>query len=151
LPGRRTDPEYVVATSKREAQADKIVRRALLEQDFGRSYSRTVGHIRYDGERFEFEDRLLAHLQVVISMKLRRSESFFLSWAPKAGSGEGRHAIWIAGGVPIHFAYSGSRPPAINREWVEILTLATNSSSGLVITDETVPHPVVHQDSSGSH
>jgi hypothetical protein len=110
-----------------------------------------VGHIRYDGERFEFEDRLLAHLQVVISMKLRRSESLFLSWAPKAGSGEGRNAIWIAGGVPIHFAYSGSRPPTIDRERVETLALAANSSSGLVITEETVPHPAAHQDESGWH
>jgi hypothetical protein len=122
-----------------------------MDPDFGRSYPLTVGHIRYEGERFEFEDRLLAHLQVVISMKLRRSESFFLSWAPKGGSGEGRHAIWISGGVPIHFAYSGSRPPTINREWVETLTLGANSSSGLVITDETVPHPAAHQDSSGFH
>jgi hypothetical protein len=98
-----------------------------------------VGYLRYDGQRFDFEDRLLAHLQVVINLKLRRSESFFLSWTPKALSGEGRHAIWIAGGVPIHFAYSGSRVPSINREWVQTLALAANSSSGLVITDEGAP------------
>jgi hypothetical protein len=100
-----------------------------------------VGHLRYDGDRFEFDDRLLAHLQVVIGLKLRRSESFFLSWTPKALSGEGRHAVWIAPGVPIHFAYSGSRPPSINREWVEALALAANSSAGLVITDEVAQHP----------
>lgn len=104
-------------------------------------YSRSVGHLRYDGERFEFDDRLLAHLQVVIGLKLRRSESFFLSWTPKATSGEGRHAVWIAPGVPIHFAYSGSRVPTINREWVEALALAANSSAGLVITDEVAQHP----------
>lgn len=95
-----------------------------------------MGHLRYDGERFEFDDRLLAHLQIVISGKLRRSESFFLSWVAPSEVGSGRHAIWIDTGVPIHITYFGNRPPAINRQWVEELATAANSTAGLVLTEE---------------
>ena len=47
-----------------------------------------MGTLFYAGEsKFSLEDRLLAHLQVVIGMKLRRSESFFLAWTvPTDGS-----------------------------------------------------------------
>jgi hypothetical protein len=95
-----------------------------------------MGRLHYDGMTFDFDDRLLAHLQIVISAKLRRSEAFFLSWTPKPATGDGRHAIWVDTGVPIHLAYSGSRPPAINRAWVEKLALGANSAGGLIITEE---------------
>lgn len=95
-----------------------------------------VGRLLYDGAQFEFEDRLLAHLQVVISSKLRRSEPFFLSWTPDASTGDGRHALWVDSGVPIHISYAGHRSPSLNRAWIEKLALAANSSGGLVITDE---------------
>jgi len=95
-----------------------------------------MGTLFYDGAKFEMEDRLLAHLQVIFSMKLRRSESFFLSWTHPHGDSGGRHAIWVGEGVPIRFHFAGSRPPTINREWAETMALAANSSQGLVITDE---------------
>jgi hypothetical protein len=106
-----------------------------------------MGQLRYGAERFEFDDRLLAHLQIVISSKLRRSESFFLSWLAHTEAGSGRHAIWIDTGVPIHITYFGSRPPSINRQWVEDLALAANSTAGLVLMDEpTVPMPHVQSE-----
>ncbi len=86
----------------------------------------------------EMDDRLLAHLQIIVSMKLRRSESFFLSWAVRHHEGGGRTAIWVDNGVPIRLRFSGSRPPTINREWAETMALAANSNLGLVITDELV-------------
>ena len=95
-----------------------------------------MGTLFYDGAKFEMEDRLLAHLQVIISMKLRRSESFFLSWVQPHGDGGGRHSIWVGEGVPIRLHFDGSRPPAINRDWAETMALAANSSNGLIITDE---------------
>ena len=114
-----------------------------------------MGHLKYDNERFEFDDRLLAHLQIVISSKLRRSESFFLSWIAATEVGSGRHAIWIDTGVPIHITYFGSRPPAINRQWVEDLATAANSTAGLVLMEEPTREPpqMQHPDSEqpGSH
>lgn len=97
-----------------------------------------MGTLHYDGERFEFDDLVLAHLQVIIGLKLRRNESFFISWHIGTEHGSGRNVIWIDNGIPIRIRYAGSRPPQINREWAESLSFAANTSSGLVITDERI-------------
>ncbi len=98
-----------------------------------------MGTLHYGGEEFEFDDRVLAHLQVVISTKLRRSEDFFLTWLVPVDRGSGRHAVWIDNGVPIHFFYTGSRNVAINREWVEAMIAGAGRASGLLLTDEPAP------------
>lgn len=98
-----------------------------------------MGTLRYDDEEFVFEDRMLAHLQIVISSKLRRSENFFLTWAAPVGSGNDRHAIWIDNAIPLHITFSGSRPPQINREWIESLMIS--SATGGVHLAEEPPAP----------
>ncbi|MDO9398100.1 MAG: hypothetical protein Q7T71_16265 [Herbiconiux sp.] len=100
-----------------------------------------MGFLTYDEHAYTLDDRLLAHLQMVIGMKLRRGESFFLSWAATPEEGSGRHSIWIDNGVPIRFRFDGSRPPAINREWAEKLALSANTNTGLVITAEGTIEP----------
>jgi hypothetical protein len=99
------------------------------------SWGNTVGVLRYQNEEFAFDDRMLAHLQIVISTKLRRSENFFLSWAVPVEGGGGRHALWIDNGVPVHITYAGSRAPQINREWIEALILSS-ATGGVHITDD---------------
>lgn len=101
-----------------------------------------MGTLHYDGVAFDFNDRLLAHLQIIIGTKLRRGENFFMTWQPDAHEGQGRHAIWIDNGVPIHIAFSGSRFPTINRLWVEAMATSANSVSGLLVTSEVIA-PVV--------
>jgi hypothetical protein len=98
-----------------------------------------VGVLYYDGEEFDLDDRVLTHLQIVISTKLRRGEDFFLSWAVPAERGSGRHAIWIDNGVPLHFFYTGSRSVLINREWIETMIASAGRPSGLVLTEEPTP------------
>jgi hypothetical protein len=83
-----------------------------------------------------FDDRVLAHLQLVIGLKLRRSESFFFSWRDEQGVGDGRSAIWLDPAIPLVFRYNGGRMPKINREWLEVLTLSSNSAQGLQLTEE---------------
>ena len=97
-----------------------------------------MGFLHYDGEEFDFDDRVLLHLQIVISTKLRRHENFFITWALPMERGSGRRAIWVDNGVPIHFSYSGLRAASINRDWVEILMASANSGSGLIFTTEPV-------------
>jgi hypothetical protein len=101
--------------------------------------SSTVGILYYDGREFDFDDRALTHLQIVISTKLRRKEAFFLSWSQVAERGSGRHAVWIDNGVPIHFFYEGSRPATVNREWIESLLLSSGRASGLQFSEEPEP------------
>ncbi|MET0975475.1 MAG: hypothetical protein ABWX82_07385 [Leifsonia sp.] len=95
-----------------------------------------MGSLFYVDDEFEFDDRTLAHLQIVISTKLRRGENFFLAWTQPMERGSGRNSIWIDNGVPIRFFYSGSRPPSINRDWVEALVLSAGRASGLLLGEE---------------
>jgi hypothetical protein len=88
---------------------------------------------------FEFDDRILAHLQVVFGAKLRRGESFMFSWQDSPTVGNGRSAAWIDPAIPLYFRYSGGRVPVLNREWLEALSEAAGSSQGLVLFSETDP------------
>jgi hypothetical protein len=83
-----------------------------------------------------FDDRVLAHLQLVIGAKLRRGESFFFSWRDEQSVGDGRSTIWLDPAIPMVFRYNGGRMPKINREWLELLTHSSNSASGLQLTEE---------------
>lgn len=83
-----------------------------------------------------FDDRVLAHLQLVIGLKLRRDESFYFSWRDDQKGGGGRSVIWIDTSIPLVFRYSESHIPKINREWLEVLTISSNSAQGLQLTNE---------------
>lgn len=83
-----------------------------------------------------FDDRVLAHLQLVIGAKLRRNESFFFSWRDEQSVGDGRSTIWLDSAIPLVFRYNGGRMPKINREWLELLTHSSNSAAGLQLTEE---------------
>ena len=99
-----------------------------------------MGRLIYDSNsRTEMEDRALAHLQIVITNKLRRKESFSFSWKNPAAEGDGRRTIWIAPEIPLEFIYSGGRPPAINAAWVEALMMTANTAAGLHLVPEPAP------------
>ena len=83
-----------------------------------------------------FDDRVLAHLKVVIVNKLRRSERFALSWAHGLEHGSGRSTIWIHESIPLQFVFEGNRSPTLNRTWIEQLMLTANSVGGLQVLPE---------------
>ncbi len=84
--------------------------------------------------RLPMEDRLLAHLQLVIVTKFRRNEPFLLSWNRSQDEGGGRGSLWLHPSVPIQFEFSGNRRPALNRTWLEQLTLQTATATGLELS-----------------
>ncbi len=94
-----------------------------------------MGTLTYAGAVVEFEDRVLTHLQVVIVQKFRRGESFPMSWLDDAHGGEGRSAMWLTPAVPIFFRFDGSRVPAIDQSWIDLLARSAESPRGLVVTD----------------
>ncbi len=85
---------------------------------------------------YQFDDRTLAHLQIVIGLKLRRREGFFFSWDEPVEAGSGRTSIWIEPRIPLEFRYSRNRPAAISREWLQALTELSNSAGGLRLVEE---------------
>ncbi|WP_158863050.1 DUF7882 family protein [Leifsonia sp. AG29] len=108
-----------------------------------------MGYLMYDSStRIEFDDRVLAHLEVLIVSKLRRKESFALSWREAPEGGDGRTTIWLDVSIPLRFRYVGSRPPGISREWIERLSLAASTGSGLLVMDEDGNPAVGHTQAS---
>jgi hypothetical protein len=96
-----------------------------------------VGKLIYDNTvTVDFDDRLLAHLQIVIGMKLRRRESFYFSWKDDQRVGNGRTTLWLHPAIPLVFKLYDSRPPSINRAWIQALEQTANSPAGLHIVDE---------------
>lgn len=95
-----------------------------------------MGYLLYDPLRIEFDDRVLSHLEVVIVSKLRRRENFAMSWRESQENGDGRSTIWLDSSQHLFFRFDGSRSPAIDRDWIERLTVSAASSSGLIVVDE---------------
>lgn len=96
-----------------------------------------MGKLTYDSTlTVDFDDRTLAHLQLVIGAKLRRGEGFFFGWKDDPASGDGRTTIWIHPEIPISFKFYGGRQPTVNRAWVDQLMLTANSPQGLQLIPE---------------
>ena len=95
-----------------------------------------MGSMTYSGANVEFDDRLLAHLQIVIFQKLRRGESFAMSWIDALAVGDGRSSIWLHPQTDLYFKFSGSRAPSINRDWLTALMESADGTRGLVVVAE---------------
>ncbi len=94
-----------------------------------------MGHLIYGayGTPIEFDDRELAHLQAVIISKLRRGESFALSFHSRDG---GRTVLWLNDAIPLQFVFSGSKMPTLSRQWLDALVLTSNEGAGLHLIPE---------------
>jgi hypothetical protein len=90
------------------------------------------------GLAFEFDDRTLVHLQVVITAKLRRREGFTFTWVTPGVTGGGRHSLWIHPSSTLSYRFGGDDLPRLNREWIEELMLSANSTAGLQFLPETL-------------
>lgn len=86
-----------------------------------------------------FDDRALMHLQIVISTKLRRRESFVFTWTDATPEGGGRSAIWLDSTSTLYYRYTDNQASLVNREWIEALMLSANSPGGLAFTAEPLP------------
>lgn len=96
-----------------------------------------MGFLMYAGtQEYEFEDRTLAHLKTAIAIKLRRKESFLMSWTNPSDKGGGRVSIWLAPNIPISFRFNGSRPPSLNKTWLTVLNDLSNTPRGLLVVSE---------------
>ncbi|NQX28989.1 ATP-dependent DNA ligase [Microbacteriaceae bacterium VKM Ac-2854] len=89
-----------------------------------------------DDTKLDVEDRVLAHLELVITTKLRRDESFAFTWQEDVSMGSGRRKVWLHPAIPLVYRFYGNRPPAINRAWIEALMASADTTAGLVILPE---------------
>lgn len=101
-----------------------------------------MGTIQYgNGDTIHIEDRALAHLKVVIATKLRRNESFTLSWRHPEGDDPGRSTIWLHPSIPLRFTFDESEAPQLNPQWIQDLMHSASSTGGISLIDEVIDTP----------
>lgn len=104
-----------------------------------------MGRLYYDSTlEADFDDRVLAHLQIVIGTKLGRNESFYFSCKDSATIGDGRTSIWLHPAVPLRFRFHGGRPPATNATSIRQLIADSHTGAGLRLSDQPVENLVRH-------
>ncbi|MCU1557734.1 MAG: ATP-dependent ligase [Microbacteriaceae bacterium] len=93
-----------------------------------------MGHLLYGfpAESIDLDDRTLAHLQIVVGSKLRRSENFWIEFVHGVDEGGGREVIWIDHAIPLLFRYVSAHHPETDQDWVDEL-VAQSSNKGHVI------------------
>jgi hypothetical protein len=99
-----------------------------------------VGTLYYgdSGTPIGIEDRALAHVKIAITTKLRRAESFTLSWIHREDQARGRSTIWLHPSIPLRFVFDAPDAPEISRDWVEELIRSANSTGGVTLVEEHI-------------
>jgi hypothetical protein len=81
----------------------------------------------------EIPDWVLAHVKVVATTKLRRLESFTLSWQHPEGTPRGRSTLWMHPSIPLRFEFDTADTATLDRDYLQKLALAAGSTNGMVI------------------
>ncbi len=103
-------------------------------------YRAFMGRLRYDGtsEPILIEDETLAHLKIVIATKLRRQESFMMTWRPSSGTDK-RATVWIHPAIPLQFGFDNAEPPSVDARLVAEMMKALNATGELVLDHLIAP------------
>jgi hypothetical protein len=86
-----------------------------------------------DPKPAEMPDRVLAHLKLVATTKLRRGESFTVTWQNATKLGEGRTSIWMQPAIPLRFVFDEPEPAALDSHYLHELADAANSTNGMYL------------------
>jgi hypothetical protein len=97
-----------------------------------------MGILFYAGEAIPMDDRTLAHLKVAVVTKLRRGESFTLSWTHPGDAMGGRTTIWMHETIPLRFEFLDPEAPPLHREWIEDILRSANTTGGIQLTPENM-------------
>ncbi|MDQ1123257.1 DUF7882 family protein [Microbacterium trichothecenolyticum] len=82
-------------------------------------------------EPITVDDGLLAHVKVVVATKLRRGESFTLSWVHGADEPAGRSTIWLQPSIPLRFVFESEQPETLDQNLLKRMANDANSARGL--------------------
>jgi hypothetical protein len=97
-----------------------------------------LGTLLYGASRtsIRIDDRALAHLQTVITTKLRRNEGLLIQWENPVESGSGRGAFWVHPQCDLMYEYDGGREPSLDAAELDRLMMEAAGTRGLRITAE---------------
>ncbi|MDF2493049.1 MAG: putative rane protein [Microbacterium sp.] len=82
----------------------------------------------------DIPDRLLAHVKVVIATKLRRGESFTMSWRHAEDEAGGRSTLWLHPSIPLRIVFDDAEPEMLDPQWLQELAVAASSTGGLNVS-----------------
>lgn len=85
------------------------------------------------------DDRALSHLKVAVASKLRRHESFTLTWS--CPDTHGVSTIWLHPSIPLRFVFDEPESPQLNARWIEQLMQSASASGGITLVDEELALP----------
>lgn len=89
----------------------------------------------------EIDDLALAHLKVVIATKLRRNESFTLSWKHDDDQPAGRSTIWLHPSIELRFEFAEPTPPQLDPARIQGYANSANTSGGILVPEEHILGP----------
>lgn len=94
-----------------------------------------MGNLEYNSSRpaIEIEDSVLAHVKIVIGTKLRRNESFMMTWLSKPDASSGRLTIWVHPAIPLVFEFDQPTVQPIDPARVAQMMDQLNSRGELVL------------------
>lgn len=96
-----------------------------------------MGRLRYDStlDPIVIDDVTLAHMKIVVGTKLRRQESFMMSWIPGDDSRDGRLTAWIHPSIPLVLAFDSADPIRVDAERVSRMMNSLNAHGELLIEE----------------
>lgn len=95
-----------------------------------------MGRLEYNSSRppIEVEDDILAHLKVVIATKLRRQESFMMTW-PAGAERRSRLTVWMHPSIPLIIEIDTEKSPTLDPRRIEKMMGNLNSRGELILDD----------------
>jgi hypothetical protein len=95
-----------------------------------------MGKLEYNSSRppIDVEDELLVHLKFVIATKLRRHESFMMTW-PSGKKRPGRLSAWMHPAIPLVIEFDEDPPPKIDHHRVEGMVNQLNARGELILDE----------------
>lgn len=88
-------------------------------------------------------DALLAHLKVIITTKLRRRESFTLTWRHDIAEPQGRSALWLQESIPLRFVFDSEASDDLQTSVLQDYSRMANSTGGLTIDMNDWVEPLI--------
>lgn len=94
-----------------------------------------MGTLEYNSSHppIDIDDTTLAHVKVIIGTKLRRQESFMMSWLSPAGGSSARMTAWVHPSIPLVLAFDEEKPPPVDRARIARMMDSLNARGELVI------------------
>lgn len=81
----------------------------------------------------ELDDRVLAHLAAIVATKLRRNESFTLTYNHGDDPDEGRSMLWLQPSIPLRFVFDSAESERLDQKVLQDMATDAASSRGLYL------------------